>query len=139
MHQSVDLQLRFVKGMLRRRYHIAIDDVTNPGIEADLQKTERYAYFEKVDGIECLADILTFFKFKRITLKSVKKYFPIVLLLLLQNTKEQIALPAFESFEVFWIFYLLYITTQKSWFMNYKFYIVGFEKYIPEVHEDIIS
>ena len=45
MHQGVDLKLCFVEGVLRRRDHIAIDNVTNPRIQTHLQKIVKIKIF----------------------------------------------------------------------------------------------
>ena len=48
MHQCVNLQLSLVKSVLRRGYHIAIDDVTNPRVEAYLKYCQRMMVSEVV-------------------------------------------------------------------------------------------
>ena len=37
VHQGVDLQLGLVEGVLRRGDHVAVDDLTNPGVQAHLK------------------------------------------------------------------------------------------------------
>ena len=38
MHERVDLKLGFVERVLRRRYHVPIDDLADPRIKAHLRK-----------------------------------------------------------------------------------------------------
>ena len=40
VHECVDLQLSFVEGVLRRRDHVPVDDLSNPGIQAHLKEIE---------------------------------------------------------------------------------------------------
>ena len=37
MHEGVDLELRLVEGVLRRRDHVPVDDLTHARVQADLQ------------------------------------------------------------------------------------------------------